>query len=114
MLDKSKAMSPSEEKWWDWVDLYHDRFCAVTGIAVDTLYPSPEDFEIPEEGEAHCRQYLGGLWEIYKAGIDGVDAADENLKGWPAEKKPGEGKESADDFRRKWLEHQARMDELGA
>ncbi len=89
-------MTPSEEKWWDWVDLYHARLCSVTGISFDTIYPAVGDFEKPEDGEEYLREYLGGLWEIYKTGVDAVQAAD---KGRTL-------KEPADDFRKKWLEEQ--------
>jgi hypothetical protein len=89
-------MSPSEEKWWDWVDLYHARLCSVTGIPITTIYPNAGDFEDFDEGKAYLLEYLGGLWEIYKTGLDPVDAADK-------EQTP---KETADAFRMKWLEEQ--------
>ena len=91
-----RQMSPSEEKWWDWVDLYHARLCSVTGIPLTTIYPNAGDFENPKEGMAYLREYLGTLWEIYKTGVDAVDAADKGQA----------PKETAADFRKKSLEEQ--------
>jgi hypothetical protein len=96
MTERELEMSPSEEKWWDWVDLYHARFCSVTGMPITTIYPSAGDFENLEEGQAYLREYLGSLWEIYQTGVDAVDAADKRQT----------PKENAADFHKNWLEEQ--------
>ena len=91
-----KQMSPSEEKWWDWVDLYHARYCSVTGMPITTIYPNGGDPEDPDGVEAYLREYLGGLWEVYKTGVDAIEYADRGQT--PTE--------SPEDFRKWWLEQQ--------
>ena len=79
----------SENVWYDWVAMYHDRTTSVTSIAPDTLEG--------ERCEEVTDEYYDVLWKVFKTGIDPVDAADEELKAWKVEKNETQ---SAEDFRR--------------
>jgi len=118
-LAQSIAAMPEQQKadsdrFWDWVAMFHGRIESVTGISVNTLFPFPADLGEGEEGFASYRGQVAELWKIYKTGVDAVIAADEDLKGYPSDQKPGDGHQSADDFRREWLEAQARMNALAS
>jgi hypothetical protein len=99
----SKAIDPSdEERFFDWVDMYHDRLAFVTGVAIDTLDGNGCD-EVAEE-------HYDVLWRLYLSGADPVDAADEELKNRPPEQRIKN--QSAEDFRKEWHEAKAQVQEF--
>jgi hypothetical protein len=99
----AKAVDPhDEEKFFDWVDMYHDRLASVTGVAIDTLDGGGCD-EVSEE-------HYDVLWRLYFSGADAVEAADEDLKNWPPEQRVST--QSADDFRKEWHEAKDQVEEF--
>jgi hypothetical protein len=102
----------NEDRFAEWVGLYHGRITSVTGMAVDAL----NDNGCAEIMDEHHDV----LFDIFLSGADPVATADEELKGWlaaqkpaeqkPADQKPAKGKQSAADSSKQWQDFQSRFD----
>lgn len=100
----AKAIDPDDEAAFHaWVDLYHDRIMAVTGIAPDT--------QDGDGCEGVTEEYYDVLWKIYQSGADAVATADEDLKDVPPDQR--KNNQSADDFRQQWHEAKSRAEGAG-